>query len=246
MKESYTEIIELRTCDCNMEAFWRPGSILEIMQETAAAHCEQLEASHEQLDPLGLGWVLSRTAVEMTRLPRYGERVTVETYLLPVRHLFYPRGNVIRDARGTVIGVANSYWVLMDMNTRRMVNSDYVQEHLPVSGERQEPVRLNAAIRPLEGEIRRGTLAPRYSEFDLNGHVNNTHYMDWCCDALGAELLREKQIADFRVYSENELRMGAGVDTELTVQGDRFAFFGFSEGKRCFSAGGVLKDSSGW
>ncbi|MBQ6595211.1 MAG: hypothetical protein IJH78_06075 [Clostridia bacterium] len=240
MTDSYIEAKQLRTCDCDAGAFWKPSSILEIMQETAAEHCDRLRASRARLEERGLCWVLSRTGVSMSRLPVYGERVTVETYLTPVKHLFYPRGNVIRDASGEVIGRANSYWLLMDLETRRMVNDEYVQSCLPASLQAEEAVRLNRPIRPLDGEVRRAELLPRFSELDLNGHVNNTRYMDWCCDALGREILTERHIMGFWVYYENELREDAHVDTELTVSDDQFAFFGFSEGRRCFSIGGTL------
>lgn len=243
MLESYTEIKQLRTCDCDVFGIWRPASILEIMQETAAEHCNRVQASHAQLEERGLCWVLSRTGVSMKKLPRYGEHVTVETYLMPVKHLFYPRGNVIRDASGAVIGEANSYWLLMDLSTRRMVNDEYVQSCLPPPRQREEPVRLNRPIRPLNEEAERAVLQPRFSEFDLNGHVNNTHYMDWCCDALGFDVLNGKHIAEFFVYYENELRAGATVETELTLEGDRFAFLGSADGRRCFSIAGRLAEN---
>ena len=129
----------------------------------------------------------------------------------------------------------------MDLKTRRVVNDEYARSCLPPVDKREEPVRLNAAIKPLSDEPCRGEQRPAFVELDLNGHVNNTRYMDWCCNALGVDVLRDRRIVEFRVYYENEIRANAGVETELTLAGDQFAFFGFSEGKRCFAIGGRLE-----
>lgn len=44
--------------------------------------------------------------------------------------------------------------------------------------------------------------APQYSDFDVNGHVNNTKYLAWLCDALGFDALRGAYIGDLVAGSE--------------------------------------------
>ena len=43
MKEKiYSESMLLRTRDCDLWGEWRPGAILDAMQETAGTHCARL------------------------------------------------------------------------------------------------------------------------------------------------------------------------------------------------------------
>lgn len=240
MEKSYTETMILRPCDCDMRGDWRPSAVLEAMQETAGAHCDRLGIGRGVLDALGIIWVLSRARVSFTRVPRHGERIAVETWPLPCRHLFFPRVNRFTDAEGNDIGGASSLWLLLDVATRRIVMNDTVLAHLPGNADLSAGPGAPNGVRPLAIEPRRDIYRPVYTDFDLNGHVNNTRYMDWCCNALGADVLAERQIAQFDIAYESEVLPGAAIDTELALDGERFSFFGGEAGKRHFGISGAL------
>ncbi|MDO4867159.1 MAG: thioesterase [Clostridia bacterium] len=239
MEKSYSERFALRTSHCDLHGDWRPGAILEAMQETAAAHCARLGIGRDVTDGLGIAWVLSRTRVELTRVPRLGEIISVETWPLPTKHLFFPRVNAIRDAEGTQIGAANSLWVLLDLNTRRIVGSDVVLAHLPDNRDMPTGPALGAVRLP-EGEAESRLMTPPYADFDVNGHVNNTRYLDWACSALGHGTMATRRVAAFTVSYEGEILPGTDVRTELVRNGDQFAFCGFAGDRRCFAVGGTL------
>ena len=244
MNGNYIETMALRTCHCDMHGDWRPSAILEAMQETANAHCEQLGLSREATDALGVAWVLSRCHVALKRLPQRGETISVETYPQATRHLFYPRVNVFRDGEGREIGGAGSLWVLLDLRARRITDSEAVKSRLPDNRDRDIGPRVSAAVRPLEAGAVRGECIPSYTDFDINGHANNTRYLDWCCNALGFETMAEAQLLDFEISYESEILPGARIRTELARQGERFAFFGYAGDRRCFGIGGTLSPRS--
>ena len=241
MEKSYTETMMLRTSQCDMRGQWRPCAILESMQETAGAHCDRLGIGRPVMDGLGIAWVLSRTRVMMRRLPRTSEAVSVTTWPLPPKHLFYPRVNAIRDAEGNEIGAASSLWLLLNVNTRRVVNSEEVLRHLPDNADMPAGIPIGAA-RPLSGTAEAGELAPPYADFDLNGHVNNTRYLDWTLNALGHDALAEKCVQEFSVSYDREILPGERIRTELVRGGDAFSFCGFAGDKRCFCVSGSLAD----
>lgn len=239
MDKSYVETFALRTGQCDMQGQWKPAAILDAMQETALVHCIHLGLPRAATDALGIAWVLSRSRVVLERAPRLGETVSVETWPLPPKHLFFPRANTFRDAAGNVIGGAMSLWVLMDVRARRVVNSAEVLARLPQNADMPAGIPLGAA-RPLPGEATEGTLVPPYSDFDLNGHVNNTRYLDWTCSALGHDIMAARRVTEFGICYEREVLPGEAIRTELVRQGERFSFCGFAEGKRCFCVSGVL------
>lgn len=239
--KNYIETFTLRTCDCDMRGAWRPSAILEAMQETAIAHCDKLNLGRNVTDSLGVAWVLSRSRVALERLPHIGEAVSVETYPLPLKHLFYPRMNTFRGADGEVIGHAHSLWVLIDLSTRRIVSNETIVSRLPDNSDLAAPIPGPATVRALPGEAEAHEVAPRFTDFDINGHVNNTKYLDWCLNALGLETMRAWELRQFDVNYEAEILPDAAVvRTELTRAGERFACLGSADGKRSFAVGGTL------
>ena len=240
---SYTEKIVIRTRDCDVYGRWKPSAMLEAMQETAATHCETADLGRGVLDGLGIAWVLSRCRVGLERLPVNGETLSLETFAMPIRHLFFPRAHVFRDPEGHVIGGAQSLWLLMDLRSRRAVANPFVKQRLPIE-ERESPVGMPATVKPLNDSPVEGSLVPLFTEFDLNGHVNNARYMDWCCNALGFDALREGEIIGFDVNYDGEILPGKALRTSLCRQGDAFTFCGFTGDKRRFAVSGSLRPVS--
>ena len=242
MSSVYTETLELRACHCDMSGAWKPSSVLETMQETAGVHSRIFGLSRDVMDAMNIAWVVSRLTVKFDRLPRINEKLTIETYPTPNRHLFFPRTHIFRDESGEQIGCANSLWVLMDLTERKLTSSPEVLAHMPDNAGMPAPAGMPATVKQLGGEVLTGSIAPKYTDLDLNRHVNNTKYMDWCMNALGIEIMQEKCITAFDINYDAEILPGADIRTELTFDGDKFAFSGYDGAKRHFSVGGVLKN----
>jgi len=242
MEKKYIEKMLLRASDCDMKGAWRPGAILTAMQETAGVHSGMCGLPRPVMDEMGLAWVLSRLKVEFSRMPKFGETVTVETYPTPNRHMFYPRSHVFLDENGEKLGAANSLWVIIDIESRKIVNPEGIAEKLPDNSDLPMAAGMPATVRATCGEVVSGEIAPVFTDMDMNMHVNNTKYLDWCCNALGIDVMAEKYIAAFDVNYDSEIRPGTHVRTELTMEGDRFAFCGFNGDKRLFAVGGRLEE----
>jgi len=241
MYKTYTEPLELRACSCDMRGRWRPGAILATMQETAAVHSARLGLDRAAMDEMNLAWVLTRVKVEFSRLPVCGEKLRIETYPTPNRHLFFPRSHVFYDVTGAQIGCANSLWVTMDLGSRRIETSEFVLSRMPDNRDLSPAAGMPAAVRALDAEVRRGTVAAQFSDLDMNLHVNNTRYMDWYANALGLGILKDRAVTAFDISYDMEILPGCKISTELTVKDGRFAFLGFSEdGKRRFGVSGML------
>ncbi len=239
---SYIGQFTVKTRDCDIYGHWKPSSMLEEMQEVAVSHCEAVSLGRSVTDGLGVVWVLSRCRVELSRTPKNGETVSLETFALPMKHLFFPRVHLLRDADGAAIGGALGYWLMMDVNTRRIVKPEYILEHLPFE-DREAPVRAPMMVRPMDGEPQAVNIQPRFTEFDLNGHVNNARYLDWCWNALGFEALRGRELAAFDVNYDSEILPGCDVRAELCRSGEAFSFCGFLGDKRSFGISGSLRDA---
>ena len=62
--------------------------------------------------------------------------------------------------------------------------------------------------------------AMRYSDTDINGHVNNTRYADFVCDALRLEgLPRSRFLSELQIGYTAESRAGDVLTLEVGEQG---------------------------
>lgn len=239
----------LKTYVCNfpicsyhtdMNARLRPGALLEMMQEMAGAHAEKLGIGRATLMAQNLVWVLTRLEVRMDRWPSFGETMTIETFPMPNRRWFFPRSFIFRDEAGRQIGCAGSLWVLLDVTTRKMSRPDPVIGMLPDNSDLTAPMGMPATVTDAAGEPVISEHVSVYTDLDMNGHVNNTRYVDWCCNALGIDVLRRQEFASFAVNFNQEVLPGQTLRTELRLDGDAFSFTGLLDGNRHFDVGGTL------
>ncbi|MDO4740903.1 MAG: thioesterase [Eubacteriales bacterium] len=242
MNGIYKETLTLRPANCDMGQAWKSSALLEALQDTAGEHSRLLGLDRETLlRETGLIWVVSRLHVETTRTPLSGERIEIETYPTTPRHAFYPRYHILRGEDGEQFGAACSLWMTIDCESRRAAKHEYVQERMPANAGLSPVCALPATVRPLGGEACRSAVTPQYTDLDVNMHVNNTKYLDWCCNALGLETMREHTLASFDINYDSEVRPGMQIAASLTREGERFSFFGESEQRRHFAIGGSLR-----
>ena len=101
----------------------KPSALFSFVQDAAGQHCLSLGADWETLQKKNLFWAVTRTRVQITRLPRSGETIHVETWPMPTSRVAYPRSVVAYDEAGQEIFRAISLWCLMDTKSRAMVQA---------------------------------------------------------------------------------------------------------------------------
>ena len=156
-------------------------------------------------------WVLSRLSVEMTEMPRQNEHIEIRTWVESVMKLFTNRNFSIHRADGTVLGYARSVWAMIDMETRRPCDllSLYDGDILSYVVSEEEnvcPIEGHGRFRFREPELVR-TLDVRYSDIDINRHVNSIKYMEHILDLFSREEL-ERGLRRFEIAYKAESRMG--------------------------------------
>ncbi len=240
MRKTYSEDILIRTYQADMTNHLTPAALLQLMQEMAGTHAELLNIGRSALIPQDLAWILTRVEVHMDRWPTAGQTLTIETFPMPNRRWFFPRYFIFRDVNGMQIGYAGSLWALLNIKERRMSKPDPILHLMPDNSDLTAPMGLPATVSEVAIPPVTATLLPQYSDLDVNGHVNNTRYIDWCCNALGIDTLRECYLSSFALNFNQEILPGQAIRTELRRMGAAFSFSGFEGETRHFDVGGVL------
>ena len=181
-----------------------PSKILYIMQEAGGQHFARLAMDYDALAERGLFWAVTRHKVQITRLPRAGETIRIETWPMPTTRVAYPRSLVAYDEGGNEVFRSITLWVLMDLNNRSMVLPG--KSGIEVAGtlrgmELSSPLGLPA--KPLGSHRKRYV---NYTDLDRNGHMNNTRYLDWIADLLPSSFHAEHKVKEFTVCYLSEAR----------------------------------------
>lgn len=154
-------------------------------------------------------WVLSRLAIELEEMPLQYESFSVQTWIENVYRLFTDRNFAILNKDGKPIGYARSIWAMISMDTRKPADLlslhngsivDYIcQKECPI----EKPGRIKVNQKELAGEV-----VTKYSDIDINGHVNSIRYIEHILDLFPLEIFREKRIRRFEMAYNAESYYG--------------------------------------
>lgn len=242
MQKTYDESFVLRTRDCDMNGKWRPSAILAAMQEAAGMHSMLLGCGRDELIKRNMVWVLSRCELYMERYPAVGEKLTVHTFPTPTRICFFPRYYIFTDEHGEMIGKAGTLWLLLDTQTRHMLPPGDVGKLIPDNTDLSIPMNLPATVGNLQGEEFVSVYEPVYTDLDVNGHVNNTRYADWLCNALGIGMMCEYELERIILNYNHEILPEHKVTLRRILHGSEYRLSGRLEGDvSAFEIGGTLR-----
>lgn len=200
-KEQYAEPPYLGT-----DGLVSPWGLLRFAMNTAGVHSSHLSADWDTLAQKGLFWAVIRHRMEISRYPKAGETITVETWPMPTTRSSYPRAILALDEQGKEVFRLVSLWVLVDIHKRRMVLPE--KSGIEVQGflrgnELAEP----AKILPQElKNVTRRTVTEE--EIDRNGHMNNAKYLTWSLDLIPPEANIDKHPRELEICYLSESRLG--------------------------------------
>jgi len=239
MNDHYQARKIISISDCDPKGRVKPSAILVDMQELAELHAMNLGLPRQFLIGHGMMWVLYRLRLVMREYPSFGDMVVETTWPGPVEGPVFPRHFAFERPDGTRLGEAVTSWVLINLATRRPLRPSALPKPVPAL-ERDAPLPLPGMLR-VEGAAPIGERSVRYTDLDVNGHMNNTRYLDWILDTLEVNQLIEHGLADAQVNYISEALPGetielfAGTDGKTTyVQGRR------PDGKTVFEARAVM------
>lgn len=152
-------------------------SLADFLQEIAWRHADSADFGRNLMES-NLMWVLSRLDIRVEKSPTWGEKIQAFTAGRGAEKLFAFREFLILDSNGEVLVKAMSSWLLLHTETKRPQRPEVV---LPAHlfDPTQKPDWQPEKIRIHGEEIYQERLKVRYSDLDLNNHVNNTSYILW-------------------------------------------------------------------
>lgn len=213
----------------------RPSAMLCLTQDIAGEHFESFGAGPATSRDRSLMWIITRLQMEVERMPQYMETVTLETWTGKMSHGMFRRHFRFADGEGNTLVRASSVWALMRAADRGLV-TDPAQYGVDVPAYPGEG-ELAMPGKPRLPELTESTgRFARYSELDMNGHLNNTRYLDWTDDLLSREFHESHELEHFSIHYRSEIRGGVEAELRWALTGEGLlACRGFVDGAEAFT-----------
>lgn len=235
MDAFYQRSFPITSSEVDVHGDCRPAALLSFFQDLATDHAAALHMDRDYLmaDYHAI-WMLVRVWYRLSRPLRMGEEVTIRTWHRGAGGLI-----VYRDfdlyVDGVPVGEAVSAWVVADVESRKMLRPGSVQNIAmsPVPDTvKDKQLRL---IRAPKDRRFIYTKTIRFSDLDINGHMNNTKYADVMLDALTPEELKDRFIAELQLNYSRECLAGEAMDIARVMGEDSCYIDGCSaDGTRRF------------
>lgn len=218
----------VRHYECDMYGHVNHANYLRYMQEAAFSASAAVGFSAQRYESLNLQWLAYETDIEYLSSARYGDVVTVKTWVADFRRVRSLRMYelYVGDKR---IANGSTDWVLLDTKTMypTAITPEIIEAYARGESVTEAPRReaLPPPPKMPDGafKIRRRV---EWDDIDAAGHVNNAVYLNYISDcgmqsgrAVGWSMakVREMGYGQFARRHQIEYKAAAFLDDELEI-----------------------------
>ena len=178
-------------------------SLFKLMQDISTEHAEVLNIGKANTIDKGLYWVITRIELDIIKMPRYLETVILKTYPGDDMKFIFPRYFQLEDQEGHVLARASSTWMVLDRKSHHPCLKPFEGKVLPAEHLNEElPLPRKCLAKDVSLIEQRKV---RYGDIDLNGHLNNTKYIDYITDIHDSSFYKKNRIEHFLINYDKEL-----------------------------------------
>ena len=215
---------------CDSQGRWKPASFFQAIATNAANDCERLGSGPKAMLDYGYFWVFSRMKIKFIRYPKVNDIITVQTWPRWIQQkLFYIREFEVLDQLGEILALATSAWLVVNVKSRRLVPPERVEGMTMPS--HPETFALDESLDKLklpENGTERFSRTARYSAIDINGHTNNSRYIEAICDSFDVETFQKYEMDWMQINYDNEVRANEVLAVNMVELPEQELYYGFT------------------
>lgn len=178
-------------------------SLINYFQDCSTFHAEDSAVGMGWMAKKHLAWVLAAWQIRVEEYPALGDRVLTSTWAYGFRSCLGYRNYSMETEDGRRLAIANSEWVLMDLQKGRMVK---VPQELANAYGIEADHRLTEDLGsrkiqvPAQGEDQAPFDVQEY-HLDTNHHVNNGQYIQMAAAYLPPDLKIRSMRAEYKMQA---------------------------------------------
>ncbi len=205
MKKMEKHIVNrtVRAYQVDRHGLLRPVILMNLLQDMADIHAEKIGVGYTFCREKNLAWVVTHYAIEIERMPRVNQVLTLATWPSGQDALRATRDFEVFDDHGNVCFRATSQWILIDLESRRPLILARNIPEFPVLEERSLDIKFESF--PEFETQKTQEFEPRFDDIDVNQHVNNAIYTVWATESLGFDFRNAHSLKSISIQFKKEI-----------------------------------------
>jgi len=233
-KSIFSQEWEINFMQCTPNGNLRYTDLCNMLQLTAAAHSESGGFSFVDMQQYDQAWVLSRMRLEITKLPKWKDKITIKTWINSLENSRSVRAMEVSVNGEKCIGV-ETFWAVFNTKTRRPEGMMITHEHCEKYPENRATLLPFSKIEIDESKQLLFERKVVLSDLDIVNHVNNVKYLEWCLDVVDEDIMQNKSIASLEMNFLKELSLGEVVEIHESTAESQTIFSITKDSKSVFA-----------
>ena len=206
-------IVGFRDIDRNYDI--KIPQLLEILGTVSTKHTNSIGFDPLYLNRQGLAWILYEWKVEIQYTKLYAQPITIETFAVDRKGLYFIRYFGIYDKNGKIIGRASAKWIVINIEKRKITKLpkemlNIIDFDITSMNENQKWIYQipNESVKPgnLKDDCIQKIFPIRFYDIDANNHANNVKYVEWAIETLNGDdnFLHSNRIESLNIIYKKE------------------------------------------
>lgn len=229
----YTETATVLNADADFRSLLKPSALLRYVEQVSADHARTFGMTDQFFKDHGVAFLVGKQALKFDRVPQRAEKLTLLTRAEASRRGSVKRITTVTDAEGKQVAMVDCRWIVVRLAEGRILREPgwTVEGFWNETVEGELPLQLHKCR---EGLASAGEWTVRYSQCDLNGHLNNAFYLDLVCDALPLDVVRKGPVTFASINYHREVPMGETVEVFYAPSAEGWYIIGKHNGQTSF------------
>ena len=219
---------------CAPNGYLKYTDLCNLLQLTAAAHSEIGGISFMDMQEFDQAWVLSRMRVEISKLPKSGDIVTVKTWINSLENSRSVRALEMHLNGEKIVG-SETFWAVFNTNKRRPEALALPYDHFELYPDKRATKEGFSKISLNHDKEIVFEKTVFLSDLDIVNHVNNVKYLEWCMDLVDENLILNQKLESFEMNFMKELSLKDTVMIHESISASDAVFSITKEEKACFA-----------
>lgn len=222
----YTEKVKIPLKDIEKGNVISDKGILEIFENVATHHSDSVGDGINEIKVKKQAWVLMDWKVKVLNRPLYGEDFIVKTWSrekeLQDRKVSSYRDFELYDSKNNLCVIATSKWVLVNIETGRLVNIDksILQKYEPESISVFDVWEIDKILQAKESSYETEYKVLRH-DVDFNNHMHNIYYLNLAYNALPEEIYETRPFNEVRISYKREIKLNEVVKCKYSFEKEK-------------------------
>lgn len=225
---------EINFTQCMPNGYLKYTDLCNLLQLTAAAHSDMGGISFSDMQEFNQAWVLSRMRVEITALPKWGDVVTVTTWINTLENSRSVRALEMHVNGKKIVG-SETFWAVFNTEKRRPEALALPYAHFELYPEKKATKEGFSKINISTEKEQLFEKTVFLSDLDIVNHVNNVKYLEWCIDLMDEQIILNQEIKSFEMNFLKELSLKDKVIVHENVSDEAIIFSISKEDKNSFA-----------